>query len=201
MSVNKVNKELIEQIRTILQDAHQQAATAVKSAMIYAYWEIGHRIVEEEQKGSERAKYSTYLLKELAAQLNSEFGKSFDARELRRFRQFYLCFPIRGTVCPKLSWSHYRLLIRVENVSARNFYITESIDHHWNVRKLGRNIGSQYYNRIRSSKAGSKNLAKSRTPSKLDFIKDPYVLEFLDLPANLAHKEKDIEDGINASVN
>src|SRR5680860_880004 len=130
MKPSKSHNALLREIRGILEQARQQAATAVNSAMVFAYWEIGKRIVQEEQKGSERAAYGNYLLRELSKDLSDDFGKSFDARELRRIRQFYLSFPIRDAVRPELSWTHYRLLIRVENESIRNFYVRESIGQH-----------------------------------------------------------------------
>jgi len=200
MKPGKSYSALLQEIRGILKQARNQVATAVNSAMVFAYWEIGQRIVEEEQKGSERAEYGTYLLKELAQNLSQDFGKSFDARELRRIRQFYLSFPIRDTVRPELSWSHYRLLIRVENESIREFYLKESISQHWSTRKLDRNISSQYYQRILSSQSNEETTSEKEELSKLDFIKNPYVLEFLDLPANLTHKEKDIEKAIIAHL-
>lgn len=200
MKPSKTNNKLLEEIRGILKQARQQAVTAVNSAMVFAYWEIGKRIVQEEQKGSERAEYGTYLLKDLARNLSYDFGKSFDARELRRIRQFYLSFPIRATVRPELSWSHYRLLIRVEDETVRNFYLKESISQHWSTRKLDRNVSSQYYQRILSSQYIKENTAETEAVSKLDFIKNPYVLEFLKLPANLTHQEKDIEQGIIAHL-
>lgn len=190
---------LFQEIRIILQKARQQAVTAVNSAMVFAYWEIGKRIVDEEQKGSERAEYGTYLLRELAKNLSDDFGKSFDARELRRIRQFYLSFPIRDTVRPELSWSHYRLLIRVEDKKVRYFYLKESISQHWSTRKLDRKISSRYYQRILSSQS-TEEIYSEKGVSKLDFIKNPYVLEFLDLPANLVHNEKDIEKSIIAHL-
>ena len=200
MKPSKSHNALLREIRGILEQARQQAATAVNSAMVFAYWEIGKRIVQEEQKGSERAAYGNYLLRELSKDLSDDFGKSFDARELRRIRQFYLSFPIRDAVRPELSWTHYRLLIRVENENIRNFYVKESIDQHWSTRKLDRNISSQYYQRILSSQSNKEIPSETGRPSKLDFIKNPYVLEFLDLPANLTHKEKDIEKGIIAHL-
>jgi translation initiation factor 2 alpha subunit (eIF-2alpha) len=112
--MSELSKSFVEEIRGILNRAKQTVATAVNSAMVFAYWEIGNRIVEEEQKDNERATYRKNLLDKLAERLSEDFGKSFDARELRRIRQFYLCFPIRDTVRPELSWSHYRLLIRIE---------------------------------------------------------------------------------------
>jgi len=197
MSLKTTHSALLKEIRTILHQARQQAVNAVNSAMVFAYWQIGKRIVEEEQKGSERAQYGTYLLKELSKNLSDDLGKSFDTRELRRIRQFYLCFPIRDTVRPELSWSHYRLLIRVKEEPIRKFYIEESISQHWSSRKLDRNIASQYYQRILSTQ---ENTVVTDTQSKLNFIKNPYVLEFLDLPANLTYKEKDIEKAIIADL-
>lgn len=200
MTLNKAFNGLVEEIRTIVGQAREQAATAVNSAMVYAYWDIGKRIVEEEQKGEERAQYGTYLLKQLADGLRTDFGKSFDARELRRIRQFYLCFPIRDTVRPELSWSHYRLLIRVEEERVRLYYLKESISQHWSTRKLDRNISSQYFQRILSNRHSEEIGKTTDTPSKLEFIKNPYVLEFLDLPAHLTHKEKDVENAIIAQL-
>ena len=189
------NKKFISAIKSIIIEARNTAINAVNSAMVYAYWEVGKRIVEEEQKGLERAEYGKYLLKDLAESLSLDFGKSFDERELRRIRQFYLCFPIRDTVRPELSWSHYRLLIRIEKQKVREFYIIESISQHWSTRKLDRNISSQYFQRIIANQKIDKK-KEENTFSNLDFIKNPYVLEFLNLPANLTHKEKDIEKAI-----
>jgi predicted nuclease of restriction endonuclease-like (RecB) superfamily len=194
--MSQLSISFVEEIRGILTRAKQTAIAAVNSTMVYAYWEIGKRIVEEEQKGEERATYGKYLLDGLAESLSQDFGKSFDSRELRRIRQFYLSFPIRDTVRPELSWSHYRLLIRIEKEDVREFYIQEAIEQHWSTRKLDRNISSQYFQRILANQ-GSKELStESEFKSNLDFIKNPYILEFLDLPANLTHKEKDIEKAI-----
>ena len=164
--------------------------------MVFAYWEIGKRIVEEEQKGEERATYGKNLLENLAEGLSEDFGKSFDARELRRIRQFYLSFPIRDTVRPELSWSHYRLLIRIEKEDIRLFYIKEAIEQHWSTRKLDRNISSQYFQRILGNQSSKELTTENQPKNNLYFIKNPYVLEFLDLPTNLTHKEKDIEKAI-----
>lgn len=194
--MSKLSKGFVEEIRNILNRAKQTAVTAVNSAMVFAYWEIGNRIVEEEQKGEERAMYGKNLLDNLAKDLSEDFGKSFDGRELRRIRQFYLCFPIRDTVRPELSWSHYRLLIRIEKEHIRQFYIQEAIGQHWSTRKLDRNISSQYFQRIISNQNSKELTTENQPTSNLDFIKNPYVLEFLDLPANLTHKEKDIERAI-----
>lgn len=195
MEINNRHKALVNQIKSILKSAQAKAVSAVNSAMVFAYWEIGKRIVEEEQNGSEKADYGAFLLKELAQNLSVDLGKNFDERELRRIRQFYLTFPIRDTVRPELSWSHYRLLIRVESERARMFYLNEAIALHWSTRKLDRNISSQFFQRM-SNQNAIQETEKTKNIDNLDFIKNPYVLEFLDLPANLTHKEKDIEKAI-----
>jgi predicted nuclease of restriction endonuclease-like (RecB) superfamily len=194
MTMLNTSALLIDEIKIILATARQQAATAINFAMVEAYWLIGKRIVEEEQKGKERAGYGRFLLYELAQKLIIEVGKGFDERELRRIRQFYQCFPIRDAVRPELSWSHYRLLIRVENSETRQFYMTEAIQQHWSTRKLDRNISTQYFQRILANQS-PKEIGEANN-ANLDFIKNPYVLEFLNLPANLTHKEKDLETAL-----
>lgn len=196
MEINNRHNSLANEIKNILKRAQSKAVSAVNSAMVFAYWKIGKRIVEEEQKGSERADYGTFLLKQLAEKLTQDIGKKFDERELRRIRQFYLTFPIRDTVRPELSWSHYRLLIRVENETARKYYLNESISQHWSTRKLDRNISSQFFQRMLSSQEVTQELPQEGMVDHRDFIKNPYVLEFLDLPANLTHKKKEIEKAI-----
>jgi len=194
MTMTNASTALIEEIKTILTVARQKAATAINFAMVEAYWLIGKRIVEEEQHGKGRAGYGQFLLKELSQKLIVDVGKGFDERELRRIRQFYQCFPIWDAVCPELSWSHYRLLIRIENIETRRFYMTETIQQHWSTRKLDRNISTQYFQRILANQS-SKEIG-AVTNANLDFIKNPYVLEFLNLPANFTYKEKDLEAAI-----
>ncbi|MCX8472601.1 MAG: PDDEXK nuclease domain-containing protein [Sediminibacterium sp.] len=182
-------------VRAVLIQARNNTYSFVNSQMVFAYWQIGKIIVDEEQEGEKRAEYGKFLLKELAQKLSNEFGKGFDERELRRIRQFYQCFPIRDTVRPELSWSHYRLIIRLESEKERQFYITETIQQHWSTRVLDRNISTQYFQRLLSSKANS-NIDVVDVGFTHHFIKDPYVLEFLNLPNSLTHKEKDIENAI-----
>lgn len=196
MNLKNQHSSIIYEIKSIIKKAQSKAVSAVNSAMVFAYWEIGKRIVEEEQNGKEKANYGTFLLKELAQHLSVDLGKNFDERELRRIRQFYLTFPIRDTVRPELSWSHYRLLIRIEKEDERMFYLKETIEQHWSTRKLDRNISTQFFQRIIANQNTRELNAKNKDESKLDMIKNPYVLEFLDLPANLTHKEKDIERAI-----
>jgi predicted nuclease of restriction endonuclease-like (RecB) superfamily len=164
-----------------------------------AYWQIGKRIVEEEQVGKQRADYGSFLIKSLSQELSVEFGKGFSVANLKNFRQFYLTFPDfeKGyTVCSQLSWSHYRLIMRVESPTARNYYLTETSEQQWSTRQLQRNINSHYYERLLSStnkKIVSENTSKA-VPD--EFIKDPYVLEFLNIPENATYSEKQLETAI-----
>ena len=118
MSSEIIRQKFIQDIKSIVSNARKQAYHAINTTMVEAYWNIGQRIVIEEQQGAHRAEYGKYILKELSAVLSQEFGKGFDERELRRMRQFYLTFPIRETVSPELTWSHYVELIRVSDEKA-----------------------------------------------------------------------------------
>ncbi len=143
---------LYEKIKTIICQARQNSYRAVNFAMVQSYWNIGRLIVEEEQHGRERAEYGTHLISKLAQRLTSEFGKGFTQQNLRNFRQFYLTFQvensqeqIRYTLRSELSWSHYRLLMRVENPKACIYYANEAAEQNWSVRALERQINSFYY--------------------------------------------------------
>lgn len=134
-----VTEGFYEQISSILSTARDKAYTAVNFAMVEAYWKIGKSIVEQ-QGGEERAAYGDALLKELASRLTEDFGKGFDARELRKMRQFHLAFPIRDALRPELSWTHYRRLIRISNSDSRMWYMNECADSRWSTRQLERQI-------------------------------------------------------------
>lgn len=201
MNISK-RTQFVSDIKQILSEARTQAYSAVNIAMVQAYWLIGKRIVEEEQDGEEKAKYGEKILQTLAKELSSEFGKGFDERELRRIRQFYLTFPIRDTLRPELSWSHYRRLIRVTNEQARDYYLKESADQHWSYRTLDRNCNTLYYERLLSSKDKTpvitemEEKTKDFQQDKLEFLKDPYVLEFLKFPKNKDYTESKIEQAL-----
>ena len=136
MTNSLVNNSFIDNIRTLINEARKQVVHTVNIVMVATYWEIGRRIVEEEQNGNDRAEYGKYLIKNLAEVLTADFGKGFGETNLKYFRQFYLTFPIRHTLCGELSWSHFRLLMRVGNEEARNFYLKETAD--------GRGIQADY---------------------------------------------------------
>jgi len=190
------------EIKEILANARRKAYSSVNFAMIEAYWLIGKRIVEEEQQGAERADYGEYLIKNLSKELSKELGKGFSVANLKNFRQFYRTFPdIKKsyTLCSQLSWSHIRLIMRVENERARNYYLNECSEQRWSVRQLERNINSFYYERLLSSKEQQKELSVQNNFEKTspkDFIKDPYVLEFLGLPETPFPRENEIEASI-----
>ena len=188
--------QYIQEIKQILITARQQSYRAINHAMIEAYWKIGQKIVVQEQNGKEKANYGEAVLKELSKNLSAEFGKGFSSANLRNFRQFYVTYPdeqICYTLCSKLSWSHNRLIMRIDNHEARQYYLTEAYQENWSVRTLERNIKTFYYDRLLSSKAILKNeIAETKINIK-DFIKDPYVFEFLDIPEPKSHSEQEVE--------
>ena len=193
---------LYDAIRLVLETARQNAFRAVNFAMVQAYWQIGRLIVEDEQQGSSRAEYGKKVLSELAEQLTAEFGKGFDASNLRNMRLFYQAFPNCDALRHELSWTHYRLLLRVENIEARNWYMNEAVAENWSSRQLERQISVLYYDRMLlsanpdSTKADAENNMHLAQLEPESFIRNPYVLEFLDLKDYPNLHEKDIEDGL-----
>lgn len=147
-----------QNIRAILEKARSTAYRAVNFAMVQAYWEIGRIIVEEEQKGAERAEYGKGLIKELSRRLTKDYGRGFDESNLRNMRLFYQTFPNCDALRHELSWTHYRLLFRIENGEARNFYMLESVKNNWSTRVLERQINSLLYERLALSKDREKVL-------------------------------------------
>ncbi len=187
-------------IKNILEQARSKARSAVNSAMVEAYWLMGQRIVEEEQNGESRAKYGQRLLENLSKELSATFGKGFSYANLRNFRQFYLTYPVQEicyTLCSKLSWSHNRLIMRVDDPKARDYYLHEGAQQQWSVRQLERHIKSLSYQRVLSSQSEPASESnKTEDNTLLDFIKDPYVLEFLQLPEIGQLKESKLEQAI-----
>lgn len=167
--------------------------------MVEAYWNIGKSIIEE-QGGNEKAEYGTGLLKELSKQMTQDFGKGFTVANLKNMRQFYLTFPNGYALRSELSWTHYRLLMRVENDKAREFYMQEAVKSQWSTRQLERQINSFFYERLLSSKnkeqvaAEIQTLEMAKNPE--DVIRDPYVLEFLGLTPNDDFYESDLEQAL-----
>ena len=149
--MNITNNQIIEDIRNLLISSRVQLQQTINSVMVQTYWQIGKMIVEDEQKGELRAEYGKKQLEQISTVLTQEFGKGFDATNLRNMRRFYLVFPIRETLSLKLSWSHYCKIMRIENLNARDWYIKETIENNWSVRALERQISVLYYERLLSS--------------------------------------------------
>ncbi len=199
MEIEKANNGFINEIKQILHDARAYAYKAINTSMVQAYWLVGKRIVEEEQKGEKRAEYGKALLKNLSKVLSGEFGKGFSYANLRNFRQFYLTYPDAEkcyALRSKLTWTHHRLIMRVEDSKAREYYTKECEEQNWSTRTLERNINTFYYRRILSSKT-EEDLANPNNENEkqqlTDFIKDPYVFEFLNIEQTHAVNEKEIE--------
>ena len=194
------SSHLFAEIREVLVTARRTAYKAVNFAMVTAYWNVGRLIVEDEQQGNTRAEYGKAILADLSKRLTDEFGKGFDERELRRIRQFYLVFPKWDALRPELTWTHYRLLIRVQNEQARLWYMNEAAEQTWSSRQLDRQISVLYYERLLNStdtlsvrEEAENNLAQL---APQEFIHDPYVLEFLNLKNYPALHETDIEKSL-----
>lgn len=194
-------QQFIDDIKQILEQAREKAFAAIASAMIEAYWLMGKRIVEEEQGGKERADYG----KELLNRLSAELGSGFSARTLRDYRKFYLTFLVwedLAHMCAKLNWSHIRLIMRVTAPKARSWYLKEAAAQNWAVRTLERNINTLYYHRLISSQIQEpveeemKEKTKSFQKDKYEFIRNPSVLEFLNIPANYAYTEQQLEQAL-----
>ncbi|OQX21809.1 MAG: hypothetical protein BWK75_02295, partial [Candidatus Altiarchaeales archaeon A3] len=168
--------------------------------MVQAYWNIGKIIVEDEQKGKERAEYGEALIKEISVRLTKDYGRGFDESNLRNIRKFYLTFPNCDALRHELTWTHYRLLLRVEKNDTRNFYMIESVENNWSTRELERQINSLLYERIALSRDKEKvkelSLKGNEIHSPEDIIKDPVVPEFLGLSKNEKYPEKDIEQAL-----
>lgn len=186
-------------IRSYVIDAQKHVYSAVNAAMVTAYWNIG-KAVYEVCGENDRAAYGKQVLKYISERLTAEFGKGFSVQGLRNMRQFYLAFPDRSKVREELSWSHYRLLMRVGDEDDRMFYAEESVKAGWSVRQLQRQINTMFYHRILSSKDKESVAAEIQTsvpkPEYEKIIKDPYVLEFLDLPQNEHFYESELEQAL-----
>lgn len=195
---NDLTTNFIAEIKSILQNARIKTYTAINVAMVNAYWQMGKRIVDEEQQGKEKATYGEAILKSLSVELTKEFGKGFSYANLRNFRQFYLTYPDAENcyaLRSNLTWTHHRLIMRVDNSDARNYYLKECEEQQWSSRVLERNINTFYYQRLLSTQSNviHKN---TETLNPQDFIKDPYVFEFLNLELPTTASEKEIETAL-----
>ena len=201
--MGEISADYIIEIKAILTEARSQAYKAINMAMVNAYWKIGQRIVLEEQNGKERAEYGKEIIKNLSGVLTAEFGKGFSKRSLWEMRQFYILFSAYQkvrTLFAQLSWSHFQRVIKVQDEKARTYYLTEAAQNMWSVRTLDRNISTLYYNRLIASQ--EKELVIQEMKEKTanlqitEFIKNPTVLEFLNLPTNLSYTETELEKAL-----
>ena len=194
-----MEQQFYQQIKHILLEARNKVYQTANFAMVEAYWNIGKSIVEQ-QGGEEKAEYGVRLIAELSKQMSTDFGKGFTVANLKNMRQFYLTFPKSYALRSELSWTHYRLLMRVENKNARRFYIEEAIKSNWSTRQLERQINSFFYERLLSSQNKEKvteeiqKLESAKVPE--DIIRDPYVLEFLGLNPKDDFYESDLEEAL-----
>ncbi|PID47171.1 MAG: hypothetical protein CR967_05310 [Proteobacteria bacterium] len=197
-----INNNFYSDIKSLLQNAKNKVYQSINATMTQTYWEIGKRIVEEEQGGEKRAKYGKELLKNLSHELTKEFGKGFSVDNLEKMRKFYLAFSKSETVSRKfnLSWSHYVFLTKISNKNERNFYEIESTQNSWSLRELKRQFDSGLYERLALSKDKQKvkelSLKGQIVQSVDDVIKDPYVLEFVGLPELSSYSESELEQKI-----
>jgi predicted nuclease of restriction endonuclease-like (RecB) superfamily len=191
---------LYEQVAELIVAARSRVRSVVNQEMVLTYWQVGRLIVEDEQAGEVRAEYGKAVLEALAERLTAEFGKGFDMTNLRYMRRFYKLFPIQDAVRPELSWTHYRLLLKVESETARSWYMTEAATEGWSTRALERQINSFYYERILSSRdrvpVRSEAAEKTRELLPRDVLKDPYVLEFLELGERASFTESELEGAL-----
>ena len=193
------NEKEIDNIKELVISSRNRVYATVNTEMLNLYWNIGKAIVEIQQ-GDERASYGETVLEKLSQKLTAEFGKGFSKRNLERMRKFYIYFPIATTVSSQLSWSHYLELLKLDEEPKRNFYIKETINSRWSVRELQRQIGSLLYERLLLSADKEKVLELAEKGHELkhskDLVKDPFVLEFLDIKENTDYLESDLEKNI-----
>ena len=195
-------ESLLTTLRAIILEARRQALRAVDVIQVRTCWQVGHHIVEFEQGGAFRAVYGRGLLAEVSERLTAEFGRGFDASNLYKMSQFYRLFPNLDALRLNLSWTHYRLLLRVEDATARAWYMNEAAGQNWNTRALERQIGTLYYERLLASHdrrpvrdEAAKHLA-ALPQSPRDFVRDPVLLEFLGLPDTGKLLESNLEEAL-----
>ena len=194
---------LFEQVRLVIDQAQQQLRHTVNDLMVQSYWHIGRLIVEDEQGGVARAEYGKQTLKHLSQKLSAEYGKGFSPQSLWNFRQFYVEFPILSTAWRELRWSHYKILMRVKDPAARDWYANEAISQGWNVAALDRQVSTLFYERLLSSqdqtalRTEAATLIQQYAPTDpRDFIRDPYILEFIGAQPSATLYEKELESNL-----
>ena len=198
--VHQLSETFFSEIRRIIEEAHNNAVRSVDYCRVQMYWNIGHRIFEEEQQGKDRADYGSYLIQNLANDLEPEYGSGFSVRQLKFCRQFYRLYPIANALRSQLNWSQYRMLIQIPDPDKREYYELEAVNNCWTGREMERQINSMLYERLLLSNDKESVLAvarKQRIPqSPREIIKDPMVLEFLGLEKKEQYYEEDLESAL-----
>jgi predicted nuclease of restriction endonuclease-like (RecB) superfamily len=185
------NLDLIESVKEIIISARLRVYRMANSSLLETYWQMGKLIVEDEQMGKAKAQYGKATLKRLSQALTLEFGKGYDESNLRNIRSFYIAFPIRDALRHELSWTHYRLLSRLDSGEKRAYYLNESLTSNWNSRQLQRQINTLAFERV------VKHLPEKEKKSSIEnLIKDPYIFEFLGLPSEEKNSERTVENAI-----
>ena len=211
---------LFEQVSKLIDEARKQVRTAVNTAMVYTYYGVGRYIVEDEQQGHERAEYGKTVLKRLSARLTEKYGEGWSYSNLRQIRQFYMVYcNLTNAVCQiddenrkhclsnpifTLSWSHYLVLMRIENPDERSFYEIECRNQNWSVRQLQRQYNSSLYERLALSRNKDEVMqlaTEGQTVEKpTDIIKSPLTLEFLGLKPDSSYSESHLENAIIGKI-
>ena len=215
--MNEVSNKFLNKVSLLIEEAKKNVKTAVNIAMVYTYFEIGRMIIEEEQNGDNRAEYGKYIIKNLSSFLTEHYGKGYSVDNLKLIRRFYIIYKIDSigeTVFPQsknypvtitgrkfyLSWSHYLKLMRISNIEERHFYEIESVKNDWSLSELKRQYDSSLYERLALSKNKDEVMLLSQKGQIIekpaDAIKDPYVLEFLQLPELPVYSETELENKI-----
>ncbi|MCS6795197.1 MAG: PDDEXK nuclease domain-containing protein [Raineya sp.] len=196
--MSDVYNQLLDNIGTLLLEGRRQAVLQVNTTLLQTYWLVGKHIVEYEQKGNEKAEYGSFLLEKLAKDLTYRYGKGFSRSNLSYMRKFYLTFPKRETLSHILSWSHYFEILKSDNPLEISFYVKQAEKENWSVRELKRQMKSMLFHRLALSKdkEGILQLAQQgqEIQEPLDIIKEPYVLEFLNIPQQERYLEGELEE-------
>lgn len=197
--IKSPDTHFLNEIKALLHSARNKVYQTINQTMTQTYWDIGRRIVEQEQQGEARAQYGAMLIKNLSEELTNEFGKGFSVDNLKNMRRFYQCYPKSETASHQftLSWSHYIFLTRISNPSERSFYEIEATNNHWSLKELKRQFDTGLYERLQLSTEKNK-LQQLATQGQIiespnDLVKDPYILEFVGLPVLANYSESELE--------
>lgn len=197
-------KDLIDKVGSLLAQARTKAAQAVNTLLVQTYWQVGQYIVEFEQGGKEKAEYGSFLFDQLSKDLTAQYGKGFSRANLLYMRKLYLAFPKRETLSNVLGWSHYFEILRSDDELAIRFYVKQCEKENWSVRELKRQMNSMLFHRLALSKDKEGVLVLAQQGLDIqkpdDILKDPYVLEFLNIPQSHQYLEGELEEKLISNL-